>query len=328
LDRLLARITALEQEKAISDRINAERQAFDTFTIRPRDSEIKLDSISHRLRPESSLEQRTQWLDELEYLFAASPQRYSIDTNKIVSAFFCIESHHRAQWTNYKKTHFATSEPTWQDFEDWTLEFIRGGRFTEFDIAEKYYSARQRIGQDPRQFHTYLQSIENHMDFTEKQLAQAYFAKLLEPLRKEIKALYQNDLPENRTDMVSVAIRTWDSRDLGRQSNNTSTQHNLKKRHHDSQSSNTHRSYDNKRHKPRHGEPTETPSNPNLINIPSSQRRGDPDRRDLSQVTCHKCHQKGHYANRCPQGRDAPLAARVNEITREETGQENFSESD
>jgi hypothetical protein len=35
------------------------------------------------------------------------------------------------------------------------------------------------------------------MDFTDKQLAKAYFAKLLPPLRTEIKALYQNDLPEN-----------------------------------------------------------------------------------------------------------------------------------
>jgi hypothetical protein len=46
------------------------------------------------------------------------------------------------------------------------------------------------------------------MDFTEKQRAQAYFAKLIQPLKKEIKALYQNELPDNRTDIVTTAIRT------------------------------------------------------------------------------------------------------------------------
>jgi hypothetical protein len=27
---------------------------------------------------------------------------------------------------------------------------------------------------------------------------------------------------------------------------------------------------------------------------------GDPSRRDLSEVTCFRCYEKGHYANRCP----------------------------
>jgi hypothetical protein len=327
LDLLRARIAELEQEKTISDRINEERQALLNPPLRPRDSEIKLDSISHRLHPGSSLEQRTQWLDELDYLFEASPQRYATDKNKIAAGFFCVEAYHRAQWTNHKKTHFVDIQPTWSDFEDWSLEFIRGGRFTEADIAEKYHAARQRSDQDPRQFHNYLQSIENHMDFTEKQRAQAYFAKLIQPLKKEIKALYQNELPDNRTDMVTTAIRTWDSRDFGHQSNNTRIQHNSRKRRRDDQPSHNQRNHPNKRPQPGHETNNERSPNPNRIAIPR-QQRGSSERKDLSHITCHKCHKKGHYANTCPQRDNAPLAAQINEITLEDSDQENFSESE
>jgi hypothetical protein len=46
------------------------------------------------------------------------------------------------------------------------------------------------------------------MDFTDKQPPKAYFAKLLPPLRTEIKALYQNDLPENLGKGIKLALES------------------------------------------------------------------------------------------------------------------------
>ena len=197
LDQLLERIAVLEREAAVSNRINTTVEADHQRPTQVRDAGIKLESITTRLHPKSSLEQRHKWLDELRYIFESSPQRYATDKARIAAGFFCIHADTRGQWTNYRQDAFPDREPTWQEFKDWTLEFIRGGRMTEVDIFDSYQLATQRIGQDPRQFHHYLASIERHMDLSENHKALGYFSKLVVPPKKELKALYHNDLPHN-----------------------------------------------------------------------------------------------------------------------------------
>lgn len=301
-----------------------------------KDVGIKLESITTRLHPKSSLEQRYRWLDELDYIFEASPQRYVTDKAKIAAAFFCIEANTRGQWTNYRKDNFSDNhEPTWEEFEKWTLEFIRGGRMTDVDIYESYYAAKQRPHQDPRSFHHYLQSIENHMDISEKQKALGFFAKLVEPLKRELKVLYQNELPQNREDMVSAAIRTWDSREMG----NTNGNSNPRKRSNDDHLTNNGKrpKSENPRFVGSKTFPRDSRTNHYRNDRPSNQD-GDRqnDERNHDHLTCYNCFEKGHVSTNCPNPkkdrnqrppRNKPTA-QVQEITQDDEDQGNYSESE
>lgn len=340
IDQVLSRLNHLETQLQIEKRINDELRAIQSrHSDTVKDSDIKWDAVSIKLHPRSSLEQRQRWFGELGKIFDSSPRRFSSDTNRIAFAYFCIDPNHRAQWTNYEDQNYpeGSDRPTWAEFKEWTLLFIRGGRSTKIDIAELYHSAHQRPEQDPISFHNYLMSIESQMTLTEEQRSMGYFAKLVEPLRKELKVSYQANLPEDRQDMVAAAIRTWDNKNLGPTYSN-------RKRSHDNNSSTNDSS---KRHK---GESNRTngappsrsnvfPSNRPQNNFPRDRqpnrdrRRPDPRNTTSNQpnhahLTCHNCHKKGHISPNCPDKKDNPIPntnALVNEITMED---EHYSEND
>ena len=332
MEQVLNRLNQLENELEIEKRINAELRAIRSLHSNTvKDSDIKSDAVSIKLHPRSSLEQRQRWFGELRKIFNSSPRRFSSDTNRIAFAYFCIDPNHRSQWTNYEDQNYpeGSDRPTWAEFKEWTLTFIRGGRSTKVDIAELYHSAHQRPDQDPITFHNYLMSIESQMTLTEEQRAMGYFAKLIEPLRKELKASYQANLPEDRQDMVTAAIRTWDNKNLGPAYSNRKRGHN-----HDSSTNDS-----NKRHK---GESNRTNGNPpsrsntsSSTRLPNNSSRGTlpnrdrrrPDQRtttanqpDHSHLICHNCHKKGHISPNCPDKKDNPsnTNAIVNEITMED----------
>ena len=46
----------------------------------------------------------------------------------------------------------------------------------------------------------------------------------------------------------------------------------------------------------------------------NEQQRPNPEYRDISQVLCYKCKNKGHYANECPVKKKAEEAAKTNSL--------------
>ena len=97
LEQVLNRLSQLENELQIEQRVNAELRA---IRSRPsetvKDSDIKWDAVSIKLHPRSSLEQRQRWFGELGKIFDSSPRRFASDTNRIAFAYFCIDPNHRA----------------------------------------------------------------------------------------------------------------------------------------------------------------------------------------------------------------------------------------
>lgn len=55
-------------------------------------------------------------------------------------------------------------------------------------------------------------------------------------------------------------------------------------------------------------------------------RRDQPVKRPLTEVTCYKCGEKGHYANRCPKGHLAFLAATAGPNIREQQQQQDMQQ--
>jgi hypothetical protein len=346
-EQLLDRITVLERQAEIRDRINTELLGAQATALRPKDNEIKPESVSIKLHPRSSLEQRQRWFGELEYIFGSAPRRYAVDFNKISTAYFCIDPVHRPQWTYYKDSNFLDRQPTWQEFKDWTLEFVRGGRSTEIDIAELYNAAEQRPNQDPLAFHNYLMSIESQMDLTEELRANGYFAKLLKPLRNELKFAFQANLPKNRQDLVEAAIRTWDTRNMGsvnpypdsnkgKRSNDESIKPNdyKRQRNDDTRTKGTPSSRSTSQPFNRFNKPSPRDNPPNRDRAGNdSHGRQNPRLPDHSHLTCHACGKMGHISTNCPNNQSNPktqndTSATVNQITQEEEHPENYSESE
>jgi hypothetical protein len=73
----------------------------------------------------------------------------------------------------------------------------------------KLERAHQRHGQDSREFHAYLDTLEQHFPrAAEKERALFFFAKLLPELGQYIHE-YTLNLPETRDEMVTLATHYW-----------------------------------------------------------------------------------------------------------------------
>ena len=78
-------------------------------------------------------------------------------------------------------------------------------------MYEKYDEARQLENQSPFEFDAYLTSLEALMeDKGDRGSAMSFFAKLLKPLRNQMKAS-SDTLPEDRHQMVAKAQYAWEA---------------------------------------------------------------------------------------------------------------------
>ena len=101
------------------------------------------------------------------------------------------------------KAHFKT-------FIKWVRKIINNGTDRAVALYGKYDKAKQLKNQFPFEFNAYLTSfkalIENQVG---RGLAIPFFAKLLKPLRDQIKAS-SGTLPENRRQMVAKTQCAWE----------------------------------------------------------------------------------------------------------------------
>ena len=87
---------------------------------------------------------------------------------------------------------------TWEHFEEWTITLIKNSLTIQADAMVALNTARQHPGQDPRDFHAYLDSLEQNFERApEEERVYHFHAKLRFKLRTKIEEHLIN-LPKTR----------------------------------------------------------------------------------------------------------------------------------
>lgn len=206
---------------------------------RPRvssDSSDSEDSHRHRavIKPknlmvfgdEMSIQQRKEWLEDLDRAFKGDPKKFATDQNRILFALDNMEKRQRMRWVSHIKNmspeQQRTAETKWPHFEEWTKQCCRNLTDEEHDWAKRLNNARQRFSQSPLEFHQYLESLEDHYPpLPEEQRALQFYAKLSPELIDHIDT-YSPTKPTRREEMVSLANQFWHSMRRGEHRNRTS----------------------------------------------------------------------------------------------------------
>ena len=149
-------------------------------------------------------------INDLERLFRSDPNRYTTSTRKIDKALDFVDSHMRSVW-KVEVRRSPETEAHFQTFVRWVRKTINGGTDGTVSLYEKYDEATQLENQSPFEFDAYLTSLEALMeDKGDRGSAMSFFAKLLKPLRDQMKAS-GDTLPEDRRQMVAKAQRAWEA---------------------------------------------------------------------------------------------------------------------
>ncbi|KAJ6101785.1 hypothetical protein N7486_004212 [Penicillium sp. IBT 16267x] len=140
--------------------------------------DIEIDDIpSFNIR--FSIQKRHEWLINLDFAFQAAPRRYHNDKTKILGALRFMDSSYRTKWFEF------TAEKEGEDYRE---------------AIETW---------NPRDFHTYLHSLEQHLGReSEENRALNLFSKLQNNLKQEIHR-HVRPLPATRDEMVEIAVHYW-----------------------------------------------------------------------------------------------------------------------
>ena len=174
--------------------------------------DIKIDDVP-TFKMGFSIQKRQEWLINLDIVFKAAPRQYDTDARKIYGAQRFMNSSCRVKWAEFvnEKPPEQQQEYTesWDAFEKWTLSLIQNSASLQADVRDQIEKAFQLPHQDPREFHSYLHSREQHLDReSEMNRALNFFAKLQPQLKKSILSSGL-PLPKTRDEMVTTAVRYW-----------------------------------------------------------------------------------------------------------------------
>lgn len=142
------------------------RDAYDTSG---RDQEIKPKSIP-TFTLNFTLQQRQEWLLDLQQQFEGAPRRYRDDRTQILGALSYMDTTCRQRWYRHidEKTPILLRNPKedWPYFKDWTLTLIKNAATLESEVMGQLEKARQMKDEDPREFHARLDTLERHFPRT------------------------------------------------------------------------------------------------------------------------------------------------------------------
>jgi hypothetical protein len=233
------------------------------------------------------LQQRQEWILDLEYSFKGARRSLRKNDQKIIAALPYMSSICRQRWYRHlaEKTPESRQEAegSWQYFTEWTLTLIQNAATLQPDTMSQLQRARQRSDQDPREFHGYLDALEQHFPRqSEEERALTFFAKLLPELGRYIQE-HHLKLPETRDEMVSLATHHW---------NLLRTRH---KRKHDEMTRDTASKKADRSSRDRRPESHTSTKGSSL------KSRKNPTNGRGNTLRCFICDSETHLANRCPQ---------------------------
>lgn len=258
------------------------------------------------------LQQRQEWILDLEYSFKGAKRRLRRDDQKIIAALPHMSPICRQRWYRHlaekERDQRRNAEESWQYFTEWTLSLIRNSATLQPDTMSQLQRARQRKDQDPREFHAYLDSLEQHFPRqSERERALTFFAKLLPELSKYIQE-HHIKLPDQRDEMVTLATHHWNLLYRGQ------------KRKRDASSKES-KNKDDKSNKDKEPQNTKENSKEN-----SKKPNKNPTDDKGNPLRCYTCNSDSHLANHCPKKKKATVqSAEAEEVDSES---ENNSESE
>jgi hypothetical protein len=170
--------------------------------------DIKLKNIP-TFTLNSSLQQRQEWLLDLQQQFEGDLRRYYDGRTQILGALSHMDTTCRQRWYRHVDEKAQTLQRNlkedWPYFKDWTLTLIKNAASLQSEVMGQLERARQLRDEDPREFHARLDTLERHFPrVAEKERALSFFAKLLYDLQNDIRR-YVIKLPETRKEMIDIA---------------------------------------------------------------------------------------------------------------------------
>ena len=262
--------------------------------------ELRIKNIT-QLPAFPTLQQRDQWLQDLDRAFRGAPRKFRRDSRKILFALEYMDEDLRTNWDRYLDEQPEELRDDLDDnftrFSDWTLTLIKDAANREFMISNQLENARQREGQSPQEFHNYLDSLEKHFSRRpEKERTLFFFSKLRPELRSQMN-LNTSELPDNRSQMISLATRYWDS--LSRTRKRTAdflqpTSSKAQKGHRQSSPGNRNRIINPSR--PRQYQPRDQPTPATGVNISGLK---NPIGKDGKPLRCYNCNSEYHLRPAC-----------------------------
>lgn len=229
---------------------------------------------------------RQEWLSDLNRAFRGDTKRFRTDTNKILFALDHMDRQPRNRWESHIRTmpeeERDIAESSWSTFEKWTTTCVVDLADQASQIAKLLNSAQQRENQSPWDFHSYLESLENHNPLhDDKARAMLFYTKLDPKIIHHIDRYYATNRPETREAMVRLANQIW----------RTLPQSSSKHHGHGSHSSQPH-DHNNYRptHQPQHPAP-ETPKPEPSTPTPEA----------WGKRACYTCGSTEHLARDCQQ---------------------------
>jgi hypothetical protein len=235
------------------------------------------------------------FIRELELVFALLGNAYSLEREKVLYGVMFLAGDAHEQWhLNHSVTDLEGY--TFDDFKAFVRDAVEDPANRVISVTLSYERARQKEGQTVSAFATYLDTLEDQLPrYTEEQRVLHLLAKLAPKLRKGI-VKYHN-IPAKRKDLVALATRIESSDktmsqkrpypEPGRQGGEGS--------------------------KRMRAERSSGASQPPRKSTSSAPPSGKTEKDVLSNIECWNCHEKGHYANKCP--RAASTTQSVRQIT-------------
>ncbi len=259
--------------------------------------EVRVKNIE-TLEYQYTIQKRDDWISNIQRAFDGAPKRFSSERARIVFALDHMDRECRARWDRHleelDEEDRTSRKREWAYFRDWSLILLRDSANRDIILAERLERAKQREGQDPTEFHIYLDSLEEQFPRQEeKRRAQIYLVKLLPELRRHL--ALQGAIPEKRETLVDLAMRYWTT--LGMQK---------RKRKEDTEkgpSANTKRKRNNYEDYPSN-RPGSSPKKDRKSERRQGSKKprytGNPKGKDGKLLSCYQCGSTEHLRPRCP----------------------------